>query len=143
MNRERISTYLVVCSLAVVFHPVQGVAQQNADPSKAASRPERDGQHDFDFEFGSCKIHLNKLMHPLTGSTKWVEFDGTSVTRKVWDGGAQLEQFETDRPAAAPHRGPDAAYVQSSISSVEARLGQQQDWNHGPAPSRRIPQWTR
>jgi hypothetical protein len=100
MNSKRISTYLVVCTLAVVFHPVQGVAQQNADPSKAASQPERDGQHDFDFELGSWKIHLKKLMHPSTGSTTWVEFDGTSVTRKVWDGRAQLEQFETDSPAA-------------------------------------------
>jgi len=43
-EQQRISTYLVGCTLAVVFHPVQGVAQQNADPSKAASHPERDGQ---------------------------------------------------------------------------------------------------
>jgi hypothetical protein len=28
-----------------------------------------------------------------------VEFDGTSVTRKVWDGRADLEEFETDSPA--------------------------------------------
>jgi len=42
MNSERISTYLVVCTLAVVFHPLQRLAQQNADPSKAASQPERD-----------------------------------------------------------------------------------------------------
>jgi hypothetical protein len=54
------------------------------------------GQHDFDFELGSWKIHLKKLVHPLTGSTTWVEFDGDSVTHKVWDGSAQLEQFETD-----------------------------------------------
>jgi hypothetical protein len=58
-----------------------------------------DGQHDFDFELGSWKIHLKKLMHPMTGSTTWVEFDGDSVTRKVWDGRAQLEQFETDGAA--------------------------------------------
>jgi hypothetical protein len=59
----------------------------------------RDGQHDFDFELGSWKIHLKKLQHPLTGSTTWVEFDGTSVTRKVWDGRSQVEQFETDSPS--------------------------------------------
>jgi hypothetical protein len=60
----------------------------------------RDGQHDFDFELGSWKIHLKKLMHPLTNSTTWVEFDGTSATRKVWDGRSQLEEFETDSPTA-------------------------------------------
>jgi len=61
------------------------------DASKGPS-----GQHDFDFELGSWKIHLKKLVHPMTGSTTWVEFDGDSVTHKVWDGRAQLEQFETD-----------------------------------------------
>ncbi len=60
----------------------------------------RDGSHDFDFEIGSWKIHLKKLMHPLTGSTTWVEFDGTSVTRKIWDGRSQLEEFETDNPTS-------------------------------------------
>lgn len=63
------------------------------------TRTQRDGQHDFDFEQGTWKIHLKKLVHPLTGSTTWVEFDGTSVTRKVWDGRAQLEEFETDGSA--------------------------------------------
>jgi hypothetical protein len=100
MKINRILTYVVVCSLAVIFHPATGLAQQNVDAAKAISQPERDGQHDFDFEVGSWKIHLKKLMHPLTGSTAWVEFDGTSVTRKVWDGRSQLEQFETDSVAA-------------------------------------------
>jgi len=74
-----------------------------ADVPQASA--ERDGQHDFDFELGSWKIHLKRLEHPLTGSTNWVEFDGTSVTRKVWDGRAELEQFETDGNAghAASH----------------------------------------
>ena len=78
-------------------------AQSNADPSKAGTPQTpalRDGQHDFDFELGSWNIHLKKLVHPLTGSTTWVEFDGTSVTRKVWDGRSQIEEFETDSAAA-------------------------------------------
>jgi hypothetical protein len=98
MNIRSVGVSLVVLSLTVVFGSVQGRAQQSSD-SKTTSA-ERDGQHDFDFEFGSWKIHLKKLMHPLTGSKEWVEFDGTSVTRKVWNGRAQLEQFETDSQAA-------------------------------------------
>jgi hypothetical protein len=58
-----------------------------------------DGQHDFDFEIGTWKIHLRRLVHPLTGSHTWVDFDGTSITRKIWDGRADIEEFETDRPA--------------------------------------------
>ncbi|HEY1659190.1 MAG TPA: hypothetical protein VGG14_12635 [Candidatus Sulfotelmatobacter sp.] len=74
-------------------------AQTNAMAAKAGSQAaasERDGQHDFDFEVGSWKIHLKRRLNPLTGSDKWVEFDGTSVTRKLWDGRSQIEQFETD-----------------------------------------------
>jgi hypothetical protein len=59
----------------------------------------RDGQHDFDFEIGTWKTHLSRLQHPLTGSTKWVEYEGTSVVRKIWDGRANLLELEVDGPA--------------------------------------------
>src|ERR1700728_300620 len=99
---KHVRTYLMVCSLVVILQPVLALAQQNSDPSKAAvqQNAERDGEHDFDFEIGSWKIHLKKLLHPLTGSTTWVEFDGTSFTKKVWEGHAQIEQFETDSSVA-------------------------------------------
>jgi hypothetical protein len=71
-------------------------AQQSPDAVTSASgAPRADGQHDFDFEEGRWQIHLKRLLHPLTGSRSWVEFDGTSVTRKVWDGKAWLEEFNT------------------------------------------------
>jgi len=101
MNIRHVRTYLIVCSLVVVVPPLKGLVQQNSDASKAVSQPaERDGQHDFDFELGSWTIHLKRRLHPLTGSTTWVEFDGTSFTRKIWDGRSQIEEFETDSPAA-------------------------------------------
>jgi hypothetical protein len=57
---------------------------------------EHDGQHDFDFQFGSWKTHLSRLLHPLTGSTTWVEYDGTTVVRKVWNGRANLVELDAD-----------------------------------------------
>ena len=93
MNIKHIRLYLMVCGLVVVLQPLQGFAQRNSDAIENQHLnqlpTERDGQHDFDFELGSWKIHLKRLLHPLTGSTTWVEFDGTSVTRKVWDGRAR------------------------------------------------------
>src|SRR6202030_221325 len=103
MNAPKlIPTFFLCCSLLVVSQPVHVSALSNSNASKANSQQAsavRDGQHDFDFEFGSWKIHLRRLVHPLTSSTTWVEFDGTSVTRKVWDGRAQIEEFETDSAA--------------------------------------------
>jgi hypothetical protein len=52
------------------------------------------GQHDFDFEIGTWKAHLSRLDHPLTGSTRWLEYEGTSVVRKVWEGRANLGELD-------------------------------------------------
>jgi hypothetical protein len=101
MNIKHIRTYLMVCSLVVVLQPIQALAQQNPAASKTSVQPtatQRDGQHDFDFEIGTWKIHLKRLKDRLVGSTTWIEFDGTSVTRKVWDGRANLEEMEVDSP---------------------------------------------
>jgi hypothetical protein len=57
------------------------------------------GEHDFDFEFGTWKTHISRLVHPLSGSTTWAEYDGTSVVRKVWDGRANLLELEVSGPA--------------------------------------------
>jgi len=83
---------VILASCALFSLPRKGPAVARAGSPQA----ERDGQHDFDFELGSWKIHLKRRLHPLTGSNAWVEFDGTSVTRKLWDGRAQIEEFETD-----------------------------------------------
>ena len=60
---------------------------------------QRDGQHDFDFEIGNWKTHLRRLQRPLTGSTTWVEYEGTTVVRKVLDGRANLVELKVDGPA--------------------------------------------
>jgi hypothetical protein len=59
---------------------------------------QRDGQHDFDFEIGSWKTQLRRRLRPLTGSTTWVEYQGTTVVRKIWNGRANLVELEVDGP---------------------------------------------
>ena len=59
----------------------------------------RDGQHDFDFEIGTWKTHVRRLVHPLTGSKTWVEMDGTTVVRKVWNGRGNLVELAADGPS--------------------------------------------
>jgi hypothetical protein len=57
------------------------------------------GQHDFDFDLGTWNTHSTRLLHPLTGSTTWVEMDGSTVVKKVWGGRANLAEFKADGPA--------------------------------------------
>lgn len=84
-----------IACLMVVFLSFDGMAQKKPDPSSAESS----GQHDFDFEIGTWKTHLKRLQKPLTGSTTWVEYEGISVVRKVWDGKANLVELVADGPA--------------------------------------------
>ena len=63
------------------------------------SGPIRDGRHDFDFEIGTWATHLRRLKDPLTGSTNWLEYEGTSVVRPIWDGRANLVELDVAGPA--------------------------------------------
>jgi len=98
---KQIRTLLLACSLVAVWQPLRGLAQQNSAASSTRIQPsaERDGQHDFDFEFGTWKTHISRLQHPLTGSDTWVEYEGTSVVRPVWNGRANLVELEVDGAA--------------------------------------------
>jgi hypothetical protein len=88
---------------SVTKQPHTCSAKANAVAVPAAmiqsSAYERDGQHDFDFNIGTWHTQIRRLVHPLTGSTTWVEMNGTVVVRKVWDGRAQLEEIEADGSA--------------------------------------------
>jgi hypothetical protein len=83
--------HFLLC-LLISLQPLRAIAQ-NSTASK------RDGQHDFDFHIGNWKTHLWRLQRPLTGSTTWVEYDGTTTVRKVWNGRANLVELDVTGPA--------------------------------------------
>jgi hypothetical protein len=85
----RLRNHFLLCSLAGALLPLPGRAQE-VEP--------RDGQHDFDFEIGTWNTRLSRLQKPLTGSTTWLEYLGTTVVRKVWEGRANLVELEVDGP---------------------------------------------
>ena len=68
-------------------------------PGNAQAPAPRDGQRDFDWEIGTWNTRLSRLRNPLTGSTTWVEYTGTTVVRKVWDGRANLAELSVTGPA--------------------------------------------
>jgi hypothetical protein len=75
---------------------IQGHADEARSTTTVAApvAQEHDGQHDFDFEIGTWKTSLKRRLHPLTGSTTWVEMEGTTVVRKVWNGRGNLVELE-------------------------------------------------
>ena len=96
---KHIPTYLLLCTLMITLQPLRGLAQQNSEASRTSLQPTvRDGQHDFDFEIGTWKTHISRLQHPLTGSTSWIEYEGTTVVRKIWNGRANLVELQVDGP---------------------------------------------
>jgi len=99
---KRIRLYRLLCSLSIILSSLQGLGQQNSNtsPPSVQTPAERDGQHDFDPLIGAWKFHLKKLLHPLTGANDWVEFDGTGVCYKIWDGRSQMDTIEMDSPVA-------------------------------------------
>jgi len=85
----------VLLAIAVAVAPFAAEAQ----PAAPAAAAVRDGRHDFDFEFGDWTMHLKRLVKPLSGSTEWVEYQGTSVVHKVWGGAANLGEIDISGPA--------------------------------------------
>jgi hypothetical protein len=96
--------FLLAGILVVILFPFSAIAQQKSDTAKNTSQisnAPRDGQRDFDFEIGTWKTSLKRLLNPLTGSSKWVEYEGTTIVRKVWDGRANLVELDVSGSAGS------------------------------------------
>jgi hypothetical protein len=65
----------------------------------ASHADESDGQKDFDWELGGWKTVVRRLKNPLSGSTEWVEYEGTSVVRPLLDGRANVVELSVSGPA--------------------------------------------
>jgi hypothetical protein len=100
--RSRVSLSVVTIS-AILAHPARAGAQSSPPTTVSASAvtpASHDGSHDFDWMFGTWKATLRRLVKPLTGSTTWVDFEGRQLSRTIWGGKANLDEFIVDSPAA-------------------------------------------
>ena len=99
-KRPRPRTPIAATAIAAIFTLLGAVS---ASQAQLATQPTqapvvRDGSHDFDWDIGAWKTHQRRLLHPLTGSTTWVEYTGTDVVRRLWDG-ADSAMIEAEGPA--------------------------------------------
>ena len=93
--------YLLLSGTTILFQPLRAADPQNSGTSSENKQPQRDGQHDFDFEIGTWKTHLElnaRIGHPFTGPNTWSEYEGTSVVRKIWNGKGNIVELEADGP---------------------------------------------
>jgi hypothetical protein len=96
---KTIGICVLAASAAAWAFPSSALSEPAAHPAEA-----RDGQHDFDFNFGTWKTHIRRILDPLAGSSKSIELNGTVTVRKIWDGRAQLEEIEANGPNGHWHR---------------------------------------
>lgn len=99
---KRLRACLLLWGLVVVLQPLRALAQSDTGapgPDNPQTLEERDGQRDFDFEIGTWQTRLSRLKDPLSGSATWVEYEGTTVVRKVWEGRANLVELDVEGPA--------------------------------------------
>jgi hypothetical protein len=113
--KVRTLTLVAAGLLAVSLLPAQGSAQAG-------------GEHDFDFEIGNWRTHISRLRRPLSGDTTWIEYDGTSVVKKVWNGRANTVELEVDGPGGQHIQGLSLRLYnpqsrQWSINFVNAATG--------------------
>jgi hypothetical protein len=98
----RICRASTLALIALAFMSMSSARAQSASDTARMAKGApalRDGQHDFDVLFGKWKYHLKQLVNPLTGSKKWIEFDGTGSCRPVWNGRAQIDELDVDGPS--------------------------------------------
>jgi hypothetical protein len=98
---NRLPLGVAALSAIVLVSPSRASAQAAPPASGAAVAPaSHDGSHDFDWIFGTWKATLRRLVKPLTGSTTWVDFEGRQISKPIWGGKANLDEFIVDSPGA-------------------------------------------
>jgi hypothetical protein len=96
VRRIRDSCLLSTLLVAPVLAAAAGASSASAAAGEGSAAQPRDGRHDFDWDIGTWKVHSRRLLHPLTGSTTWVEYQGTDVVRNLWGGRANIGEVELD-----------------------------------------------
>jgi hypothetical protein len=87
-HRASVQTSLLISIVALA-----ACGSRPASVREAVSARASDMNHDFDFHIGTWATHVRYRLHALTGEESWVEYDGTTVVRQVWNGRANLVEL--------------------------------------------------
>ena len=90
---------LLLTGFIAALHTLPADAQANGGARSSRDSAGREGERDFDWEIGTWRTELKYLTRPLTGSSTWVDYVGTSIVRKVLGGRANLVELDVGGPA--------------------------------------------
>jgi hypothetical protein len=93
------SQAIIATPTQVTTTPQTPAPTASQTPAPAAAPVARDASHDFDFEIGEWSTHVKRLQRPLSGSTTWVEYTGTTMVRGVLGRRANLAELSIEGPA--------------------------------------------
>jgi hypothetical protein len=97
-----------------ILMTTSGMSQSNQNPLAKA------GGTDFDFLFGTWRVHHRKLKHRLAGATDWIEFEGEVVCRPVLGGLGNVD----DNLLADP----SGAYLAMTLRCYDFQVGRWSIW---------------
>ena len=92
--RPSIALYLLFFTVGFGSHSLPVSAQ-----APAAAQQLRDGQHDFDFHFGTWHTHIRLLVHPLTAPTLGLNRTVPLLSEKY---GMGAPTWRSSKPATPP-----------------------------------------
>ena len=72
----------------------QGQKTSDTDSAKIQGKMNQNGQSDFDAHFGSWETRLRRLKNPLSGSTTWIEYKGTTIVKSIFNGRANVVELD-------------------------------------------------
>ena len=114
MKRSRAMLAAVILAAVMGSIAPAHCSQDNPKPMQAANLT---GLHDFDFLIGEWQVHHRVLK---ADSHEWVEFDGTSSTRKLMNGWGNVEDNVLSPPSGA--------YCAVGLRTYDPKTGQWAIW---------------
>ena len=122
MTLSRLMALLAIACLLASCMPRLCVAQSSQPSGETMTTSETavPGLHDFDFLVGKWQVRHRRLKERLANSHEWIEFDGTSVTQKVMDGYALVEDNVLGFPPGA--------YRAAGLRAFDVKSGQWSIW---------------
>ena len=121
MNIDHVLTLIAALALSVSVRGLSAAQiSQNSGGRMMQTQSTVSGLHDFDFLVGHWQVHHRRLKERLADNHEWIEFEGSSVVRKILGGFGISDDNVLELP--------EGTYRGASLKSFDAKSGQWSIW---------------